>query len=95
MLATRVTVAARRGSHGTTDGILTTHTGKPPRPAARRPTLRRFDAGELTDASDFADEVADAVERSVRRQVEFGIDIVNDGEIGKVNDATYATRRLT
>jgi 5-methyltetrahydropteroyltriglutamate--homocysteine methyltransferase len=39
--------------------------------------------------------VRDAVEQIVKRQTDCGIDIVNDGEQGKVSFATYVTDRLT
>jgi len=39
--------------------------------------------------------VAAAVEELVRRQVEAGIDIVNDGEASKLSYATYVTERLS
>jgi 5-methyltetrahydropteroyltriglutamate--homocysteine methyltransferase len=65
-----------------TERILTTHTGSLPRPAS------------LTSRAD-PDEVGAAVEETVRRQREAGIDIVNDGEVSKPSYATYVTDRLT
>jgi 5-methyltetrahydropteroyltriglutamate--homocysteine methyltransferase len=62
--------------------ILTTHTGSLPRP------------GTLTDRFDDG-EVRAAVEDTVRRQRAAGIDIVNDGEVGKPSYATYVTERMT
>jgi 5-methyltetrahydropteroyltriglutamate--homocysteine methyltransferase len=65
-----------------TDRILTTHTGSLPRPAS------------LTDLAD-AEAVEAAVDETVRRQLEAGVDIVNDGEASKPSYATYVTERLT
>jgi 5-methyltetrahydropteroyltriglutamate--homocysteine methyltransferase len=65
-----------------TERILTTHTGSLPRPAS------------LADRGD-PRAVRAAVEETVRRQREAGIDIVNDGEVSKPSYATYVTERLT
>jgi 5-methyltetrahydropteroyltriglutamate--homocysteine methyltransferase len=64
------------------DRILTTHTGGLPRPAG------------LTDRGD-PEAVRAAVEETVRRQRDAGIDIVNDGEASKPDYATYVTERLS
>jgi 5-methyltetrahydropteroyltriglutamate--homocysteine methyltransferase len=63
-------------------GFRTTHTGSLPRPPS------------LTDLED-AGQVKAAVEQLVRRQLEAGIDIVNDGEASKLSYATYVTGRLS
>jgi 5-methyltetrahydropteroyltriglutamate--homocysteine methyltransferase len=78
-----------------TDRILTTHTGSLPRPAALRETLTHLDQGDRPDAAAFAAQVRDAVADVVARQVQSGIDVVNDGEMGKVSYATYVTERLS
>jgi 5-methyltetrahydropteroyltriglutamate--homocysteine methyltransferase len=65
-----------------TDRILTTHTGSLPRPA------------DLTDRHDQR-AVQAAVQETVRRQLDAGVDIVNDGEVSKPSYATYVTERLT
>jgi 5-methyltetrahydropteroyltriglutamate--homocysteine methyltransferase len=75
--------------------ILTTHTGSLPRPPALRELLTRLDAGERPDADEFERRVRDAVDDAVARQVSAGIDVVNDGEMGKVSYATYVTERLS
>ncbi len=64
------------------NGFRTTHTGSLPRPPA------------LCDLED-ARQVKAAVEQLVRRQIEVGIDIVNDGEASKLSYATYVTERLS
>jgi 5-methyltetrahydropteroyltriglutamate--homocysteine methyltransferase len=65
-----------------TERILTTHTGSLPRPAG------------LEDRHD-RDEVRAAVQQTVARQLEAGVDIVNDGEVSKPSYATYVTERLS
>ncbi|MGH9093998.1 MAG: epoxyalkane--coenzyme M transferase, partial [Acidimicrobiales bacterium] len=65
-----------------TERILTTHTGSLPRPAA------------LGDRRD-PEAVRAAVQETVRRQVDAGVDIVNDGEVSKPSYATYVTERLS
>ena len=77
--------------------ILTTHTGSLPRPAPLREALGRLDRGLLAgaDADRLPALVARAVADIVPRQVDAGIDVVNDGELGKVSYARYAARRLS
>ena len=78
-----------------TDRILTTHTGSLPRPWDLTATLEKMDAGAATDPAAFAARVREAVAEVVRRQIEAGVDIVNDGEQGKVGYSTYVRHRLT
>jgi 5-methyltetrahydropteroyltriglutamate--homocysteine methyltransferase len=75
--------------------ILTTHTGSLPRPATLRDTLVKMDAGEQPDPAAFSAEIRDAVDNIVARQVQVGLDVVNDGEMGKVSYSTYVTGRLS
>jgi 5-methyltetrahydropteroyltriglutamate--homocysteine methyltransferase len=74
------------------DRILTTHTGSLPRPPKLQQALQRLDRDEAGPPE--AGAVSDAVAGIVRRQAEAGIDVVNDGEMGKVSYATYVTERL-
>ena len=64
-----------------TERILTTHTGSLPRPAG----LDRHDHTAIRAA----------VEETVRRQLDAGVAIVNDGEVSKPSYATYVTERLS
>jgi 5-methyltetrahydropteroyltriglutamate--homocysteine methyltransferase len=68
-----------------TDRILTTHVG-----ALQRPP--EAEAALLGEAPPEA--LADAVAGVVRKQVEAGIDVVNDGEFGKSIWQWYVTERL-
>src|SRR4051812_2052116 len=78
-----------------TDRILTTHTGSLPRPPDLLEMIRIRDAGEPLAMDAFAARVRSAVAEIVRQQVEVGIDIVNDGELGKRGFANYVTERLS
>jgi 5-methyltetrahydropteroyltriglutamate--homocysteine methyltransferase len=78
-----------------TDRILTTHTGSLPRPDDLTATLEALDAGRMPDPAGFDARVRGAVADIVCQQVEAGVDIVNDGEQGKVGYSTYVRHRLT
>jgi 5-methyltetrahydropteroyltriglutamate--homocysteine methyltransferase len=73
------------------DRLLTTHTGSLPRPAGL-PLPGTDDAEEGRSATD--DELRQAVAETVRRQLEAGLDVVNDGEMSKPSYSTYVTGRL-
>lgn len=78
-----------------TDRILTTHVGSLPRPDDLRATIMRKQHGEAIDAAAFAARVKSAVAETVRRQAEVGIDIVADGEMGRIGFIPYVNERLT
>ncbi|HXD91475.1 MAG TPA: cobalamin-independent methionine synthase II family protein [Candidatus Binataceae bacterium] len=75
--------------------ILTTHTGSLPRPADLLPLLRAKEDGEPLDAAALAARVKAAVAATVRRQIDTGIAIVNDGEMSKPSYATYVKDRMS
>ena len=77
------------------DRILTTHTGSLPRPPDLAETLQALDAGSLPDPASFQARVRQAVAEIVQRQAAAGVDILNDGEQGKVGYSTYVRHRLT
>ena len=78
-----------------TERILTTHTGSLPRPVDLTATLEALDAGTTPDFEVFDTRVRRAVADIVRQQVQAGVDIVSDGEQGKVGYSTYVKHRLT
>jgi 5-methyltetrahydropteroyltriglutamate--homocysteine methyltransferase len=78
-----------------TDRILTTHTGSLPRAQDLTTTLEALDSGRMPDLEAFDARVRRAVGDIVRQQLEAGVDIVNDGEQGKVGYSTYVRHRLT
>jgi 5-methyltetrahydropteroyltriglutamate--homocysteine methyltransferase len=78
-----------------TDRILTTHVGSLPRPEDLRALIQKKAQGEGLDEAAFAACVKSAVAETVRRQTEAGIDIVADGEQGRVGFIPYVNERLT
>jgi 5-methyltetrahydropteroyltriglutamate--homocysteine methyltransferase len=76
------------------DRILTTHVGSLPRPPALRDLLVRLDRGETVGPSHLHREAEAAVRHVVRKQVEAGIDIGNDGEQPRVGFSTYPAKRM-
>jgi 5-methyltetrahydropteroyltriglutamate--homocysteine methyltransferase len=78
-----------------TEHILTTHTGSLPRPRDLTTTLEAMDAGTAPDPAAFDARVRSAVTEIVRKQLEAGVDVINDGEQGKVGYSTYVRYRLT
>ncbi|MGE5270450.1 MAG: cobalamin-independent methionine synthase II family protein [Thiohalocapsa sp.] len=77
-----------------TDRILTTHVGSLPRPDDLRAMILKKQQGEGIDQDAFAARVKTAVTETVRRQVEAGIDIVADGEMGRIGFIPYVNERL-
>ena len=75
--------------------ILTTHTGSLPRSPALQELLRERENGASFDPDQFAAGVRDAVSDVVARQQTIGVDVVNDGEQGRAQYATYVKERLT
>jgi 5-methyltetrahydropteroyltriglutamate--homocysteine methyltransferase len=74
--------------------ILTTHAGRLERPAAITQAMEEHPDGRPTDSC-FADRLKAAVADIVKAQVGAGIDVVNDGEFGKLSWNTYLNGRLT
>ncbi len=77
------------------DTILTTHTGSLPRPPKVVELLLadKGKAGANRAALDAA--VEDAVSGVVRKQIEAGIDVINDGEQGRTDYTVHVLDRLT
>ncbi|MBM4439035.1 MAG: cobalamin-independent methionine synthase II family protein [Candidatus Rokubacteria bacterium] len=77
-----------------TTRILTTHTGSLPRPDDLIRTMFAKEEGVPVDAGALAARIRAAVADVVGRQVQAGIDVVNDGEMSKPSYATYVKDRL-
>jgi 5-methyltetrahydropteroyltriglutamate--homocysteine methyltransferase len=77
-----------------THRILTTHVGSIPRPESIKALLRARLEGQTLDKAQLAARIAEAMTDVVRRQAEVGLDVISDGEMGKVSFATYIQRRL-
>jgi 5-methyltetrahydropteroyltriglutamate--homocysteine methyltransferase len=78
-----------------TERILTTHVGSLVKPDDVQTMIAAREAGQSHDAAALAARVTTAVAEVVRKQVEVGIDIVNDGELSKSSWAAYFRTRLT
>jgi 5-methyltetrahydropteroyltriglutamate--homocysteine methyltransferase len=78
-----------------TDRILTTHCGSLPRPDDLMQLLTARDQGRLEDKASFERRLSKAVAECVRRQLEAGLDVVNDGEWSKPDYSTYVKDRFT
>jgi 5-methyltetrahydropteroyltriglutamate--homocysteine methyltransferase len=77
-----------------TERILTTHVGSLARPDTLVPLLRLKEQGQPYDRDEFARQVRQAVQDSVRRQIAAGIDVPTDGEQGKPSFFGYVVERF-
>src|ERR1051325_1116896 len=77
-----------------TQRILTTHVGSLARADFLLPVLRLKEEGQRYDRDELARCIRRAVAEAVRKQVEAGVDIVNDGEQGKSGFFTYVIERF-
>ena len=76
--------------------ILTTHVGSLIRPMALQKLLRARQSGESMDDAKYAECLHNSVVEVVTRQVQVGVDIVDDGEFGKnISWSQYALERLS
>ena len=75
--------------------ILTTHTGSLPRSTKLQELLREREEQAGFDPKRLAAGVREGVSKVVNRQQRTGIDVVNDGEQGRSQYATYVKERLT
>jgi 5-methyltetrahydropteroyltriglutamate--homocysteine methyltransferase len=78
-----------------TDRILVTHAGTLPRPDDLTEMLLAKNEGQPYDREAFSKRARSAVAEAVRKQIDCGIDIVNDGELGKSNFSRYTRERLS
>jgi 5-methyltetrahydropteroyltriglutamate--homocysteine methyltransferase len=76
------------------DRILTTHCGSLPRLRELMAPLHAKDAGQPYDHDALAAQVRKSVADVVRRQIDLGIDVIDDGEHSKSSFATYARTRI-
>lgn len=75
--------------------IHTSHVGSLPRSMELAQVLIAKDHGEPVDAGDFDNMVTQEIGDALRHQVDSGISIASDGELGKVGYSTYMTERLS
>ena len=77
-----------------TDRFLTTHTGSLPRPDDLVQIMFAKEEGVPVDSDALETRVRSAIKEAVGREIDAGIDIVNDGEMSKPSYATYVKDRL-
>ena len=75
--------------------ILTTHAGSLPLPEDLKELLVAKNDGKPYDREALSRRVRGAVAAVVRKQIDCGLDIINDGEVGKPNFSRYARERLS
>jgi len=77
-----------------TDRILVTHAGSLARPKDLMEMLVARNEGSPYNSDALAKRTREAVDEVVQKQIECGVDIVNDGELGKSNFSRYTRERL-
>jgi 5-methyltetrahydropteroyltriglutamate--homocysteine methyltransferase len=75
--------------------ILTTHAGSLPRPRELTAVHAARARGDEVDQAAFAVLAHAATQAVVARQIETGIDVVNNGEVGRESFFTYLRHRMT
>jgi 5-methyltetrahydropteroyltriglutamate--homocysteine methyltransferase len=75
--------------------ILSTHAGSLIRPPELLAFLGAMERGESVEEAAYAESLSTAVKDTVRRQAEAGIDVVDDGEMGKSSWITYLYERTS
>ena len=75
--------------------ILTTHTGSLPRTPKVVELLLAEDRDPGARSAELRQAVREAVEHVVAKQVECGLDIINDGEQGRTDYTVHVMQRLT
>jgi len=76
-----------------TDRIMTTHAGRLQRPDYLTEAMLAHPRGR-PDGDQFRAQLRSAVAEAVREQAELGVDVVSDGEMGKVTWSSYVGGRL-
>jgi 5-methyltetrahydropteroyltriglutamate--homocysteine methyltransferase len=75
--------------------ILTTHTGSLPRSPEQQQALLQREERREYDPNALEASIRGAVAEVVKMQTDAGIDVINDGEQGRSQYATYVKERLT
>jgi 5-methyltetrahydropteroyltriglutamate--homocysteine methyltransferase len=84
------------GVKHSTDRILTTHAGRLDGPRDLREMTFGFMSGRGPDLATVMARVQSGITETIRRQADAGIDIISDGELGKIGFGyAYYSRRLS
>lgn len=76
------------------DRFITTHVGSLPRPQELVEVMIAQDQGKTVDPAEYDEKLARAVDDVVKKQIELGVDVIDDGEFSKRGFAVYAHERL-
>src|SRR5215831_7559745 len=77
------------------DRILTTHAGSLPRPPDLLELIRAKSGEQPYDQGGYTSRVRTAVSEIVEKQAQLGVDVVDDGEMGKPGFIPYVNERLS
>lgn len=77
------------------DRILTTHAGSLPRPKSLIAIHTAKYAGKTVEEAELAQTVEEATRAIIAKQIEAGLDIINNGELGRESFFTYVQHRMT
>ena len=75
--------------------FLTTHAGSLPKPAPLTALYARRARGEAVDAERLAALAEDATGEVIAQQIETGLDVINNGEVGRESFITYLQHRMS
>ncbi|MCI0393407.1 MAG: cobalamin-independent methionine synthase II family protein [Chloroflexi bacterium] len=78
-----------------TNRILTTHAGSLPRPRSLITLHTARFAGTVVEEAVLEQAVEEAARAVIARQIESGLDIINNGEMGRESFFTYLQHRMT
>jgi 5-methyltetrahydropteroyltriglutamate--homocysteine methyltransferase len=78
-----------------TDRILTTHAGSLPRPRALAALHTARFSGAQIDETTLDQAVEEATRAVIARQIESGLSVINNGELGRESFFTYVQHRMT
>jgi len=91
VLAQKPLTSAYSGCGKRAEPVQTTHVGSLPRPKWLVPIVR----GDEEPPADFAEKLHQATVDVMRKQLDVGLDIINDGELARKDYVTAAQRRLS
>ena len=77
-----------------TQRIRITHVGSLPRPSQLIDLMVAQNQGQEIDEEIYDKVLADAVDEVVKRQIDLGVDVIDDGEFSKRGFAVHAHERL-
>ncbi|MFI5309473.1 MAG: cobalamin-independent methionine synthase II family protein [Polyangiales bacterium] len=81
--------------HRSRERILTTHAGSLPRPSALASLHAKKARGEAVDAGELARLAECATAEVIAHQLAVGLDVINNGEVGRESFFTYLRHRMS